>query len=300
MRIAPAYLLSQDTETFRQMERENTIHLLRNRLQQWRQGGESIALVPTMGNLHAGHMALVARARQLADRVVVTVFVNPAQFGAGEDFSSYPRTISQDSVLLAEAEVDLLFTPEIEEMYPGGLDGITWVEVPNVSEELCGASRPGHFRGVATVVNKFFNCIQPDIAVYGEKDYQQLLVIRKMVTDLCMSVRIVEVPTVREADGLALSSRNTYLTDKQRRQAPLLYKLLLLAKKQILAGERNYVSVAGRAKTELRTGGFEPDYFEVRRADNLLKPASDCTELVILAAARLGQTRLIDNVILSL
>ncbi len=282
------------------MERESSIHLLRYHLQQWRQTEKSVALVPTMGNLHAGHMALVTRARQLADRVVVTVFVNPAQFGADEDFSSYPRTISQDSALLTQAKADLLFTPKVEEIYPDGVEETTCVEVPGVSEGLCGISRPGHFRGVATVVNKFFNCVQPDIAIFGEKDYQQLLVIRKMVTDLCMPIEIVAVPTVREADGLALSSRNTYLTDKQRRQAPLLYKFLLLSKKRILAGERNYVSLASWAKSELCTAGFDPDYFEVRRANDLLKPTAGCTELIILAAARLGRTRLIDNITLSI
>ncbi len=282
------------------MHTECTIRFLRSRVQRWRRAGEHIALVPTMGNLHAGHLALVEQARRLADRVVVTVFVNPTQFGAGEDFSSYPRTLEQDANLLVKAEVDLMFTPEVEELYPGGQGCGTYIEVPELSDILCGAFRPGHFRGVATVVAKFFNCVQPDIAVFGEKDYQQLLVIRKMTAELCLPIKIVAVPTVREIDGLALSSRNAYLTDEQRNSAPLLYKSLLQCKKRILSGERNFAALASRAESELHAAGFEPDYFEIRRADNLAESTVDTDELVILAAAHLGKTRLIDNVVFSL
>ena len=282
------------------MRTEHTLHPLRGWLQRWRRGGESIALVPTMGNLHAGHLALVEQARQRADRVVVSIFVNPTQFGAGEDFSSYPRTLEQDGGLLTRAEVDLLFVPGVEELYPGGQHGGTYVEVPGLSDILCGASRPGHFRGVATVVTKLFNAVQPDIALFGEKDYQQLLVLRRMTTELCLPVDIIAVPTVREADGLALSSRNSYLTAEQRKQAPFLYKSLLSCKEQILAGRRDYASLVSQAKADLLTAGFEPDYFEIRRADNLAEATADTRKLVILGAVRLGKTRLIDNVLLSI
>ncbi len=282
------------------MYTEHTILSLRSHIQQWRRAGEYIALVPTMGNLHAGHLALVEQARKLADRVVVTVFVNPAQFGAGEDFLSYPRTLEQDTHLLMQSEVDLMFVPEVEELYPGGVNSGTYVDVPDLSETLCGVSRPGHFRGVATVVTKLFNCVQPDIALFGEKDYQQLLVIRKMTAELCLPIEIIAVPTVREADGLALSSRNAYLTDEQRRLAPLLYQALQLCRKQILSGERNYGALVSQVASDLRSAGFEPDYIEVRRADNLAEPTIDTQKLVILVAARLGQTRLIDNINFSL
>ncbi len=282
------------------MEIEQTIPSLRERLQAWRSAGARIALVPTMGNLHAGHLALVDRAMEVADRVVVSLFVNPTQFAAGEDFSTYPRTMQRDVKLLRQAGVDTLFAPEVGELYPGGAEGGSYVEVPGLSEILCGASRPGHFRGVATVVSKLFNIVQPDIALFGEKDYQQLLVIKRMTRELCFPVEIVGVPTVRDADGLALSSRNSYLTETQRRKASLLYRLLNRCKEQILAGERDYAALATRAKEELRAAGFEPDYFEVRAAAHLGHPGTAERQLVILAAARLGRARLIDNVTLSL
>ncbi|HHS83622.1 MAG TPA: pantoate--beta-alanine ligase [Gammaproteobacteria bacterium] len=282
------------------MRTEHTLCSLRGRLQQWRMAGESVALVPTMGNLHAGHLALVKQAQQQADRVVVTIFVNPTQFGVGEDFSSYPRTLERDTRLLTQAEVDLLFAPGVEQLYPGGQCDGTYVEVPGLSGILCGASRPGHFRGVATVVTKLFNAVQPDIALFGEKDYQQLLVIRRMTRELCLPVDIIAVPTVRESDGLALSSRNGYLTEEQRERAPLLYKSLLSCKEQIFSGKRDYASLVSQAEADLLAAGFEPDYFEVRRADNLAEPTIDTHELVILAAARLGRTRLIDNISFSL
>lgn len=282
------------------MRTEHTLCSLRGRLQQWRMAGESVALVPTMGNLHAGHLALVKQAQQQADRVVVTIFVNPTQFGVGEDYSSYPRTLERDTRLLTQAEVDLLFAPGVEQLYPGGQCDGTYVEVPGLSGILCGASRPGHFRGVATVVTKLFNAVQPDIALFGEKDYQQLLVIRRMTRELCLPVDIIAVPTVRESDGLALSSRNGYLTEEQRERAPLLYKSLLSCKEQIFSGKRDYASLVSQAEADLLAAGFEPDYFEVRRADNLAEPTIDTHELVILAAARLGRTRLIDNISFSL
>ena len=279
---------------------EQTIPELRVRLREWRRAGERIALVPTMGNLHAGHMALVMRGRELAQRVVVTVFVNPAQFGAGEDYSSYPRTLDRDAAMLEQAGVDLLFTPGVEEMYPSGLRQGTVVDVPVVSEGLCGAARPGHFRGVATVVAKFFNCVQPDVALFGEKDYQQLLVIRRMVQDLCLALEIVVVPTVREPDGLALSSRNAYLTPEQRKRAPELYRTLVEGRERIRGGERNYAELAAWARRELAGAGFEPDYWEVRAAADLEVPEKGERCLVILGAACLGRARLIDNMVFSL
>ncbi len=282
------------------MDVEQTIPALRERLQRWRDSKSRIALVPTMGNLHAGHLALVERARELADRVVVTIFVNPTQFGAGEDFSSYPRTLQRDRALLERAGTDLLFTPEVETLYPGGTEETTYVEVPGLSDLLCGASRPGHFRGVATVVSKLFLTVQPDVALFGEKDYQQLLIIRRMVRDLCFPIEIVGVPTVRDADGLALSSRNGYLTPEQRRKASRLYHSLVRCKERIRAGERDYALLTTRAMEELRDAGFQPDYFEIRRAADLAEPGSGDHHLVILAAARLGEARLIDNITLSL
>ncbi len=277
---------------------EQTIPSLRNRVRQWRLQGESVALVPTMGNLHAGHLALVKQARELADRVVVSVFVNPTQFGAGEDYSSYPRSLEQDVALLARVTTgDLVFAPTVDELYPEGQEETVYVEVPGLSEILCGASRPGHFRGVATVVTRLFNCVQPDVAVFGEKDYQQLLVIRKMTAALCLPIKIVAGPTVREADGLAYSSRNAYLTAEQRKRAPLLYHSLLTCRQAILRGGCDHAELKIEAEKRLCEAGFELDYFEIRRADNLAEPLGNGERLVILAAARLGKTRLIDNVV---
>ncbi len=279
---------------------ERLIGQLRHHLEGWRRAGERIALVPTMGNLHAGHMALVERAGELAARVVVSIFVNPTQFGAGEDYTSYPRTMERDSAMLKQRGVDLLFAPRVEEIYPAGTQESSVVDVPQLSEGLCGAARPGHFRGVATVVTKLFNCVQPDVALFGEKDYQQLLVIRKMASDLCMPLQIVAVPTVREADGLALSSRNAYLTPEQRRRAPQLYRVLTECRERIRGGERDYSGVARQALRKLAGAGFEPDYCEIRRADDLKSPRAEDSHLVVLGAAHLGRARLIDNVIFDL
>ncbi len=282
------------------MDVEQRIPSLRRHLRAWRQEGARIALVPTMGNLHAGHLRLVEQGRALADKTVVSIFVNPTQFGAGEDFSTYPRTLQRDKELLREAGVELLFVPDVEDLYPEGVASPSYVEVPGLSNILCGASRPGHFRGVATVVTKLFNIVQPDLALFGEKDYQQLQVIRRLTRELCFPVEIIGVPTVRDADGLALSSRNSYLTEAQRQKATMLYRLLSRCKEQILAGERDYEALTHQAREELREAGFEPDYFEVRRASDLASPGPDDSRLVILVAARLGKARLIDNMVLSL
>ncbi len=276
-----------------------TIHSLRDHLHPWRRTGERIALVPTMGNLHSGHLALVRRAGEIADRVVVSIFVNPTQFGVGEDYSTYPRTLDEDIRLLLGENTDLLFTPDVGLLYPDGTDQGTWVEVPGLSGILCGRSRPSHFRGVTTVVAKLFNCIQPDVALFGEKDYQQLQIIRKMTRDLCIPVEIVGVPTVRESDGLALSSRNSYLTLAQRRIAPQLYRILQRCREQITTGEYDFEAVASEARRELQAVGFRPDYVEIRCANSLAPPTPDEEQLVVLAAAYLGRTRLIDNIIFS-
>jgi pantoate--beta-alanine ligase len=268
---------------------------LRGVVRGWREDKLSVALVPTMGNLHAGHLALVGKARRLADRTAVTIFVNPTQFTAGEDYERYPRTFEQDSRLLSEAGADIVFVPELRDLYPEGLDRTTQVQVPALDNILCGASRPGHFTGVATVVTKLFNLVQPDMAVFGEKDYQQLLVIKRLVKDLCMGITIHSAPTVRESDGLAMSSRNGYLTPDERRQAPVLYQTLKAAAETIQSGETDFVSIEGQGTATLKQAGFRPDYFSISTAHDLSPPSETNTHLMILAAAWLGQTRLIDN-----
>lgn len=279
---------------------EHSVAELRLRIQRWRNIRQRVALVPTMGNLHAGHLALVKRAQQLADRVVVSIFVNPLQFSPQEDFGAYPRTPDADRLQLAVSGADLLFTPEVEEMYPQGMEGITKVEVPSLSGILDGASRPGHFTGVATVVAKLFNMVQPDVALFGEKDYQQLLVIRRMTADLCLPVEIVGHHTIREPDGLAMSSRNQYLTKSERAQAPLLQRVLRETVIALRDGARDFVALQQRAIQQLGEGGFRPDYVEVRQADTLAIPRADDTRFVVLAAAQLGKARLIDNISLDI
>jgi pantoate--beta-alanine ligase len=257
--------------------------------------GERIGFVPTMGNLHEGHLALVEAAREGSDRCIVSIFVNPMQFGDGEDFEHYPRTLEKDQEKLQLAGVDLLFTPSVSAIYPRGKQAQTRVEVPGISDILCGASRPGHFIGVATIVCKLFNYIQPNVAVFGEKDYQQLMVIRRMVTDLALPVEILGLPTVREADGLAKSSRNGYLTSEERKIAPKLYKTLMITAGALRKGDRDYTVLEENGMKLLRSAGFRPDYFTIRRADDLSPPSEDEPRLVILAAAYMGTTRLIDN-----
>ncbi|MEW7977901.1 MAG: pantoate--beta-alanine ligase [Candidatus Sedimenticola endophacoides] len=273
----------------------SVVDALREQVAQWRSAGERVAFVPTMGNLHDGHLALVRQARELADRVVVSIFVNPLQFGEGEDFETYPRTLDEDVERLIEAKANLLFTPAVETLYPGPRHLQTRVEVPLISDMLCGASRPGHFAGVATVVCKLFNLVQADVAVFGEKDFQQLMVIRRMVEDLCLPVEIEGLATVRDEDGLAMSSRNGYLTKSERATAPALYRTLQLIAVALSTGDRAYRELEASARSELERVGFTPDYFQIRRAEDLAEPTRGDRELVILAAARLGGTRLIDN-----
>jgi pantoate--beta-alanine ligase len=249
-----------------------------------------------MGNLHAGHLSLVKEARKIADRVVASIFVNPMQFGAGEDFESYPRTLESDSRMLEAEGTDLLFAPSVQVMYPKPQAEQTRVEVPEISSLLCGATRPGHFVGVSTVVCKLFNMVQPDIAVFGNKDYQQLMVIRRMVEDLAMPVRIVGIDTVRESDGLAMSSRNGYLTGQERTLAPTLYRVLSSLASKLRDGDNDYARLQLQAASELDDNGFRTDYIAIRRAADLAEPVAGEKGLVILAAAYLGAARLIDNI----
>lgn len=263
----------------------------------WRCAGERIALVPTMGDLHAGHLALVERAQSVADRVVVSIFVNPLQFGASEDYSEYPRVPERDYERLAAHGVDAVFAPEVESLYPAGFEHAVRVHVPGLEDILCGANRPGHFTGVATVVTKLFNTIEPDCAVFGEKDYQQLLLIRRLAADLAFAVEVKAVPTVRESDGLALSSRNMYLEAHERQQAPMLYSVLQDVAAAVAAGGEDRAGVLEQARARLQDAGFAPDYVELRRAQDLQPPRAEDgpEELRVLAAARLGRARLIDN-----
>ncbi|HDZ55752.1 MAG TPA: pantoate--beta-alanine ligase [Pseudomonas xinjiangensis] len=276
----------------------NTLHSiaqLRAAIARAREDGKRIGLVPTMGNLHAGHIALVEKALQRTDYVVVSIFVNPLQFGPTEDLESYPRTLAEDQSKLLDAGAHLIFAPNVAEMYPGGMEGHARVSVPVVSEGLCGASRPGHFEGVATVVSKLLNIAQPDLAVFGQKDYQQLAVIRKMAYDLCLPVQIMGEPTVRAADGLALSSRNGYLSTEERRIAPTLYRTLKQIAEQVQNGRHDYVKVMEEARLALVQAGMQPDYLDLRDALTLQPATPETREMVALAAAFVGKTRLIDN-----
>jgi pantoate--beta-alanine ligase len=265
-----------------------------------KRAGKRIALVPTMGNLHEGHLQLVRRAQRIADIVVVSIFVNPLQFGPTEDLDKYPRTLAADKAKLFAEGVQYLFTPGVDEIYPEGMAVQTKITVPEISETLCGASRPGHFVGVATVVAKLFQIAQPDVAVFGEKDFQQLTIIRKMTADLCMPIEIVGVQTARATDGLALSSRNGYLNEVERDLAPSMHDILQECREAIACGFDSYSELEQHGAVRLRLAGFRPDYFSVRDA-RTLGPVTLATEnIVILAAAYLGRTRLIDNVTLNL
>jgi pantoate--beta-alanine ligase len=279
---------------------EKSGEALRERVLEWRRKGNHIALVPTMGNLHDGHLSLIDLAREHAERVVVSVFVNPTQFEAGGDFEKYPRTLATDKRKLTRAKADLLFVPDVETMYPFGTAGATTVSVPRLRDDLCGAFRPGHFDGVTSVVSRLFGLVLPDVAVFGQKDYQQQLVIRLMVEDLHWPVEIVSAATVREADGLAYSSRNQYLTDDERRVAPTLYEVLQKLGRDLQAGKRAFEELEGQAMASLAEKGFSPEYVAIRRAVNLQAPDRDTDQLVILAAARLGAARLIDNLVLDI
>ncbi|MBT2340870.1 MULTISPECIES: pantoate--beta-alanine ligase [Pseudomonas] len=282
------------------MNTVKTVRELRAAVARARGEGKRIAFVPTMGNLHSGHVALVTKATQRADFVVTSIFVNPLQFGAGEDLDKYPRTLAADQEKLLQAGCHLLFAPSVEEMYPDGMAGQTRVSVPQLSEGLCGASRPGHFEGVATVVSKLFNMVQPDIAVFGQKDFQQLAVIRALVHDLNMPIQIIGEPTVRADDGLALSSRNGFLSPEQRAIAPVVYRGLSQIAEAIRQGQCDYPALVAGQLQQLEAAGLRPDYLEIRHARTLRPAAPEDRDLVILVAAFLGTTRLIDNLHLDL
>jgi pantoate--beta-alanine ligase len=273
-----------------------TIKAVRAHVAQWRAAGERVVFVPTMGNLHAGHVSLIEAARRHGKRFVASIFVNPMQFGPNEDFAHYPRTPTEDAKMLERAGCDLMFMPEVGEIYPNGADHATRVEVPGISRILCGEFRPGHFEGVATVVAKLFNIVDADVAIFGEKDFQQLTVIRRMVADLCLRVEIVGAPTVREADGLAMSSRNQYLDEAQRKLAPAIYRQLQQAVAALQSGGRDFAGIEAAGRAALDGAGFRTDYFSVRDSATLAPARTDTKEFVVLTASRLGKARLIDNV----
>ncbi len=282
------------------MQVVTTISELRQQRRAWVLAGERVAFVPTMGNLHAGHIKLVTEARRVAERVVVSIFVNPLQFGANEDLDAYPHTPEADQAKLREAGADLLFLPVEAEVYPNGREGVTHVEVPGISDILCGASRPGHFRGVATVVAKLFNMVQPELALFGEKDFQQLSVLRCMVRDLNIPLEVIGVPTEREADGLAMSSRNGYLTEEERAVAPALYQALSAVAGKLYVGRHDFATIEAEAAEQLEAKGLRPDYISIRHAVDLEPAEAGHKQLVVLAAAYLGRARLIDNLLISL
>lgn len=273
---------------------------LRDHVGQWQKAAKRIAFVPTMGNLHQGHLTLVRKAREQGDVVVVSIFVNPMQFDRADDLANYPRTLDDDLTKLREEGVDLVFTPSADTLYPHGLEAHTAVEVPKLSSMLEGASRPGHFRGVATVVTKLFNLVQPNVACFGEKDFQQLAVIRKMVTDMAMPIDIIGVPTVRENDGLAMSSRNNNLTVDERQRAPVLAKTMRWMSAQMRNGRRDLDDLIEDAHDQLRAAGLQPDEFYIRDSDSLGTITDNSRQAVILVAAYLGTTRLIDNFMVDL
>lgn len=270
---------------------------VREQLHDWRAARQTVALVPTMGNLHDGHLSLARLARKVADRVVMSIFVNPTQFGAGEDFEHYPRTLDEDRAkLAAEGAVDLLFVPDERQIYPFGTEHAVRVVMPPLANELCGAWRPGHFDGVGMVVTRLLNICEPDVLVLGRKDYQQLVLLERMIVDLGMRTRVVSGPTLREPDGLAMSSRNRYLTPEQRAVAPQIFAALERARIAIESGREDFDAISEEGLAALRAAGFRPDYFEVRDADTLAVPRPESRNLVVLAAARIGRARLIDNV----
>jgi pantoate--beta-alanine ligase len=278
------------------MDTVTKIAAVREHVRRWRSEGRRVAFVPTMGNLHPGHVSLIEAARRHGDRFVASIFVNPMQFGPNEDFAHYPRTPTQDERMLADAGCNLMFMPDVAEVYPNGSERATRVDVPGLSRILDGEFRPGHFEGVSTIVATLFHIVEADVAVFGEKDFQQLAVIRRMVSDLHLPVEIVGAPTVRDADGLAMSSRNQYLTSTERPVAPRIYETLQAAAQRLGSGDADFASIERFGVEALTKVGMKPDYFAVRRATDLGAPANDTKHLVVLTAARLGKARLIDNI----
>ncbi len=278
----------------------DSVDPLQTEIARWKRQGHTVGLVPTMGDLHEGHLSLVRQAREKADRLVVSLLVNPLQFGPGEDFDRYPRRLDADSSLLEKEQVDILFAPGNDAMYPQGTQAVRQVSAGGLASILCGVNRPGHFDGVATVVKQLFEIVQPDLAVFGQKDYQQLLVIRRLVAGAGLEVDILGGPICREADGLAMSTRNRYLNAKERAVAPQLYAELQAAKALMQAGGLTHEQIVERSIDNLTAAGFRPVYFELRRATNLSVPSEMDRDLVLLTAAYLGETRLIDNLLFSL
>ena len=279
------------------MRTVHTTASVREAVAGWRAANHVVAFVPTMGNLHAGHLSLVELAQELAHRVVVSVYVNPTQFGPEEDFAAYPRTLPEDEARLQARNTDLLFAPGPEEIYPFGIENAVRVSLPGLSAQLCGATRPGHFDGVTSVVCRLLNIVTPDLVVLGEKDFQQLVILRRMVADLRIPIRVVGGAIYREADGLAMSSRNSYLSDEERHIAPALFRCLRRVADAVEAGATNYGTLTQDALRDLQARGFDPDYVEVRRSVDLGPPdGPDDIDLIVLGAARLGRARLIDNI----
>lgn len=282
------------------MDSVTRINSVRQKIADWRRAGERVAFVQTMGSLHKGHLALIAEARSKAERIVASVFVNPLQFGPGDDLARYPRAMERDKAALEEAGVDLLFAPTAFEMYPTGFERTTVVDVAELSGILEGQVQPTFCVGFATVTTKLLQIVQPDVAVYGEKDFQQLVIVRRLVADLCMPLEIAGVPVVRDHDGLAFGARNRLLTPRDRNVASRLYETLRLAQRRIREGERSFASVQEAGMRDLERGGIAPDYFSVRQSTDLMPPRADSRDLVILAAGRLGLTRLVDCIRLQL
>jgi len=278
------------------MQTVNDISALRTFVTEHKRQGNTIGFVPTMGNLHRGHITLIKEARKQTDIVVSSIFVNPTQFGEGEDFDSYPRTLENDSAQLAEAGCHLLFAPSTDVMYPAESSQWATVHIYDITTRHCGAARAGHFDGVSTVVCKLFNLVTPDVAFFGKKDFQQLAVIRRMVEALCFDIQIIGVETIREASGLAMSSRNGYLSEPEKQTATILYQQLKNTKQCIIAGDNDYTALAQQAQQALSNAGFSPEYFNICQAATLEPATPNDHSLVILAAAGLGKARLIDNI----
>lgn len=282
------------------MKKIHSVDKLRKAIAEWREAGDTIALVPTMGNLHKGHMSLISLAAEYAEHVIVSIFVNPTQFGPNEDYTNYPRMPEVDSRKLARAGIDILFAPSVEEIYPHGLENSAQVLVPELSDQLCGASRPGHFLGVTSVVSRLFNICIPDVAVFGNKDYQQLVILRRMVEDLHIPVKLLAGETERDANGLALSSRNEKLDEVQRAAAAIIYQALDDAATALRTGQNDFVNVEKTAIETISVAGLDPEYVAIRNAADLSMPQENSPRLAILAAARLGGVRLIDNVLVNI
>ncbi|MDJ0916252.1 MAG: pantoate--beta-alanine ligase [Woeseiaceae bacterium] len=279
------------------IEEKDELHEL---IEDWLHHSDHVALVPTMGNLHAGHLSLVELAREHAERVIVSIFVNPTQFDRVEHFESYPRSLEKDCLRLRKMNVDAVFAPQLDGIYPYGLDDAARVIVPSLKDDFCGARHPGYFDGVTGVVARLFALVQPDVAVFGQKDFQEQLIIRRMAEDLNFPTRIITAPTIREDDGLAMSSRNQFLSDEERAAAPELYAILSDIASEVQDGQQDYAALEEEGRSRLGEAGFDVDYVAVRRAENMQTPDRDCDEIVVLAAAMMGETRLLDNVVVTI